>query len=97
MIVIDICLSDLPKEKIKTSQKNGKKYIALIVSKRRDVGQYGETHTVAISKPREERDEKTIYVGSGKEYMPKSEQTTTAAPQTSNPDPFTDPDDGLPF
>lgn len=45
---IDICLSDLPKEWIKKSEKNGKSYIKLTVSKKKEKDQYGKTHSVCI-------------------------------------------------
>ena len=69
MIALSICLSDLPKDKIKQAA-NGKKYINLILSERKEVGNYGETHTLAVSKTKEEREkgEPTVYVGSGQEW-----------------------------
>lgn len=69
MIRISICLSDLPKDKIITAL-NGKRYIDLILAKRQNEGKYGETHTLSVSKTKEERAAKTpaYYVGSGKEY-----------------------------
>jgi len=69
MIILSLCLSDIPKDKIKKAE-NGKCYTNLILSERKDVGQYGETHTLAVSKTKEEREAKvgTIYVGSGKLY-----------------------------
>jgi len=48
-INIDICLSDLPKEWIKKSDKNGKSYIKLTVSKKRQADQYGKTHSVSVN------------------------------------------------
>ena len=94
MITIDICLSDLPKEKIKQAN-NGKKYIQLILSERKTEGQYGETHTLTVSKSKEEREAKApnIYVGSGREFR------QSAPPQRVEDMPPADPfeDDGLPF
>lgn len=46
---IDICLSDLPPEWIKKSEKNGKKYIRLTVSKKKEADQYGKTHAVTVN------------------------------------------------
>ena len=40
-----ICLTDIPKELIKTG-KNGKKYLSVVVNKRKEVGQYGHTHYI---------------------------------------------------
>lgn len=101
MITIDICLTDLPKEKIRQAN-NGKKYIQLILSERQNVGRYGETHTLAVGKTREEREAKvpTIYVGSGKEYRPAAQSaappTQYAPPAQSAPAAAEDADD-LPF
>lgn len=67
MINVSICLTDIPKEAV-TLAKNGKKYINIIVSKRKEKDQYGSTHTVFISQTKEQRDKKEqkIYVGNGK-------------------------------
>lgn len=69
MIVLSLCLSDIDKKFVKTG-KNGKSYVNLIVNRRSKQSEYGETHTLAISKTKEERelDNKTIYVGSGRGY-----------------------------
>ncbi|MDR0755138.1 MAG: hypothetical protein LBF04_07100 [Prevotellaceae bacterium] len=77
MITISLCLSDKPKEKIKQAA-NGKKYINLILSERRETGKYGETHTLAVSKTKEEceANTETFYVGSGTQYVPKTEVIT---------------------
>jgi hypothetical protein len=46
---IDICLTDLPPEHIVKSEKNGKKYIKLTVSKKKEKDQYGKTHSVSVN------------------------------------------------
>ena len=68
LINISICLSDLPKESITTFEKNGKKYINLVVDEKREPDQYGKTHSVYVSQTKEEREAKTpkAYVGHGK-------------------------------
>jgi hypothetical protein len=70
MIVIDICLTDVPKELI-TEGKNGKKYLKLILNKRKSEGKFGETHTLQLSQTKEQREAKAapVYVGSGKEFQ----------------------------
>ena len=70
MIKISICLSDLPKEKI-TTAVNGKKYVDLIVSERREMSKYGDTHTIYVPQTKEEQQSNAqrIYVVKGKEYM----------------------------
>jgi hypothetical protein len=73
MINISICLSDLPKESLKKA-KNGKIYVNLCIAERKEVGKYDETHTVYVSQTSEERQsgKPTVFVGSGKEYIPRS-------------------------
>lgn len=44
---ISICLDDLPQEHI-TTAKNGKKYVNLTVSKKKEVDQYGKDLTVVV-------------------------------------------------
>ena len=69
MIVIDICLTDIPKEAI-TEGKNGKKYLKLVLNERKSEGKYGETHTLQLSQTKEQREAKAspVYIGSGKAY-----------------------------
>ena len=69
MINISLCLSDLPKEKIKKAQ-NGKKYINLCIAERKSADKYGNTHTLWVSQTKEEREQNIskTYVGNGKEY-----------------------------
>lgn len=70
MIVLNICVSDLPKDKI-IKGRNGKKYINLVLDERREVSQFGETHTITLSQSKEEREAKApkVFVGGGKEYV----------------------------
>ena len=88
MIKVSMCLSDLPKEKI-TEGKYGKKYINLILDKRKNEGKFGETHTLYVAQTEEERKEKTdkVYCGSGKEYIweNKTEQQEQPEPQRVEP------------
>ncbi len=44
---LNICLSDIPKEFITTSEKNGKKYIRLNMSRMREVREWG-THSIKV-------------------------------------------------
>jgi hypothetical protein len=69
MLILDICLSDLPSEAI-TTAKNGKKYIKLVCSERKTEGKFGETHYIALSQSVEERAAKkpAIYVGGARAY-----------------------------
>lgn len=69
MIVISVCLSDIPKQARRTAD-NGKVYASFVIDERKDKDQYGNTHSVSISQSKEQRaaKEKKVYVGSGKEY-----------------------------
>jgi hypothetical protein len=68
IINLSVCLSDLPKEKMKAAGKDSKIYINLVVADRREADAYGNTHTVYVSQTKEEREAKTAktYVGHGK-------------------------------
>lgn len=50
-IAVSICLSDLDKEADIKTAKNGKKYLNVVIGERRNVGKYGETHTVSVYNP----------------------------------------------
>jgi hypothetical protein len=93
LINISICLSDLPKDKVKQAG-NGKKYISLCVASRRETDTYGNTHTVYVSQTKEEREAKTgtVFVGAGKEFVPQA--VTAESVETM---PVADNNDDLPF
>lgn len=93
MIIIDLCLSDIPAEARTKSEKNGKVYAKFVIDERKEKDQYGNTHSVAINQTKEQREakEKKVYVGNGKELVfgnkkPDYEQL-----------PDSPPSDGLPF
>ena len=75
MEVINICLSDIDKSKIFTA-KNGKKYLSVVVTERKEVDQYGNDLVVYVSQSKDERDNKAQknYIGNGKTYQPFSRQ-----------------------
>lgn len=70
IINLSVCLTDLPKSKIKLAE-NGKKYISLTVRDLQNADAYGNTHTLFVSQTKEERDAKAnrTYVGRGKEVV----------------------------
>lgn len=89
MKVISVCLSDLPKDKITTSEKNGKKYISLVVDDRKEADQYGNDLTVYVNPTKEEREAKVakVYVGQGKTFnFDKKPSPQTAASSYDNDD-----------
>lgn len=92
MLILDICLSDLPASAM-TTAKNGKKYIKLVCAERKDPGKFGETHYIALSQTKEEREAKkaTTYVGGAKDY-----KSVTNKPVSKIEDTYKGGDD-LPF
>jgi uncharacterized protein YdbL (DUF1318 family) len=84
MLILDICLSDLPSEAI-TTAKNGKKYIKLVCAERKTEGKFGETHYIALSQTKEEREAKkaATYVGGAKNVSYKN---VTSEPKVSATD-----------
>ncbi len=94
LISVSICLSDIPKDKIKQAA-NGKKYLNLVVAQRKETSQYGETHTVFISQDKEERAANVdkVYIGGGKEF---TQPTPVSAEEIAAMPPAGELDD-LPF
>lgn len=68
LIRFSVCLSDIPEEFKKTSEKNGKIYIDLCITDRRERDFYGNDHSIYLTQTKEERYAKKprTYVGSGK-------------------------------
>ena len=90
-----LCLTDIPKELI-TTGKNGKKYLNIVVNKRREVSQFGMTHYVkAHCKKEQQREGVNYYIG---ELKPSSYQNNTAAGQATSSAPGGEnKEDDLPF
>lgn len=84
-ILLDICLSDLPKENIKTAS-NGKKYIKLLCAERKEADERGNDHYLKVYIPKEQRKEgeKPIYVGCGRAST-LVEKTAYSAPVQTAP------------
>lgn len=89
-----ICLTDIPKEFI-TEGKNGKKYVNFAVSKRKEVSQFGETHTITVSKPKDQRKEGEglTFIGGLKEWKGNGQQSSSPIQTTST----SAEEDDLPF
>lgn len=68
IINLSICLSDLPKEKLRKSEKNGKVYVNLTVSPRKEEDKFGNNVYAIVQQTKEEREAKAskTYVGEGK-------------------------------
>ncbi len=57
LININLCLSDIPQDKIFTS-KNGKKYLSICVTDRKEADQFGNDLTAYVNQSKEEREAK---------------------------------------
>ena len=99
MINISICVSDIPKESITTSEKNGKKYLNLVVTPKKETDQYGNTHGVHIGQTKDQREAKAdkVWIGNGKEYIFQDNQNTTNAPSQGSTQPAPSAENDLPF
>lgn len=66
-LLLDICLSDIPQERIKEA-RNGKLYTKIEVSELREKDERENDHSIKVYIPKAERDEgaKPIYIGRGK-------------------------------
>lgn len=84
-----ICLSDIPKELITKSEKNGKQYINIAVPKLKNKGKFNETHAITVNVPKDQRkpDDKTIFIGSLKTWEGNNKAQNNSSSQ----------DDDLPF
>ncbi|MCM1440632.1 MAG: hypothetical protein NC131_15755 [Roseburia sp.] len=95
-----ICLNDIPKELI-TTAKNGKKYLNVVVNRRREVGQYGHTHYIkAYAKKGTVSPDTNLYIGELKpsEYDNNGQQGGGYGGNAPGyPVPDNNGNDGLPF
>lgn len=68
MIVIDVCLSDIP-EWSRKKANNGKVYAKFCIVERKEKDKFDNTHTVYMNPTKEQRETKEAksYVGNGKE------------------------------
>lgn len=67
LINLSICLSDIPKDRIKKAS-NGKLYVGLTIRKRKEKDQYEQDIYSFISQTKEEREAKAdkVYTGNGR-------------------------------
>jgi hypothetical protein len=70
MIIIDICLSDIP-EWARKKANNGKVYAKFAVVERKEIDKFENTHTVYMNPTKEQREAKEAkcYVGNGKQLV----------------------------
>lgn len=104
MINLNICLSDIPKDKIREAV-NGKKYLDITVTDLQNVDEKGNTHKVAVRQSKEEREAKIppVYLGRGKEIIfnnaPQPRNTSKNDEKSGYSDPMLngEENDPLPF
>lgn len=73
LININLCLSDIPREKIFTS-KNGKQYLSICVTERKEPDNYGNDLTAYVNQSKEEREAKQPrhFIGTAKTLTKKA-------------------------
>ena len=89
---LDICLSDIPKERIKTAS-NGKKYLKAIINPRKAPDSDGYDHIAAFV-PKEERND-----GEGPAFIGRAQEKNFDRDRAQQPAPVADddPNDDLHF
>lgn len=100
---LDICLSDIPKERIKTAA-NGKKYLKAIIRPRKETDRDGYDHYIAAWVPKDQRnaDDRPVFIGRAQDRDARDEERARLyqQPKPSQPDDNDLPegnDTGLPF
>ena len=89
-LYLDICLSDIPKERIKTAA-NGKKYLKAIIHPRKQTDRDGYDHYIAAFIPKEERTDGPCF--NGRAQLKENDNQ----PRQAHDDFPADNDSGLPF
>lgn len=99
-LLLDICLSDIPRERIKEA-RNGKKYLKIEVSELREKDERDNDHSIKVYVPKAEREEgvKPTYIGRGKTMGTSSNGNSHAGNGNSRPmsEAGVPPKDDLPF
>jgi hypothetical protein len=75
MMIGSICLSDIPKDKVVVSEKNGKKYLNVVLWINAEPDKYGNNASIQVGLSKEEREDKIkpTYIGNLKYNKGKSE------------------------
>ena len=74
-----ICLTDIPKDKITTSEKNGKKYLNVTVWVNDEPDTYGNHASIQVSQTKKEREGKAP-----RSYIGNLKRPAAAAPPASD-------------
>lgn len=89
-----ICLSRIPKNKIKEDPKTGEKWVNITCAKMKEADNYGNTHTIYASQNKDKKKEDRTYIGKGKEFFFKEQIPSPES--VENMPPAKEPGD-LPF
>lgn len=76
-----ICLTDIPKDKITTSEKNGKKYLNISLWVNDEPDQYQNIASISVSQTKDEK-AKRVYIGNLK--YAQAAQAKAAPAQTQD-------------
>lgn len=78
-LIGSICLSDIPKEFIRTG-RDGKQYLPVYIGQRRQTSQYGHTHFIKVYVPKDRREEGVEYfIGEAKPSEYQTQQSRIMA------------------
>lgn len=78
-LIGSVCLSDIPKEFIRTG-RDGKQYLPVYIGQRRQTSQYGHTHFIKVYVPKERREEGVEYfIGEAKPSEYQTQQSRIMA------------------
>lgn len=85
-----ICLTDIPKEKITTSEKNGKKYLSISVWINDEPDQFNNNASIQVSQSKEERESggKKSYIGNLKYAQKPQDSASVKVPDLLEDLPF---------
>lgn len=81
-----ICLTDIPKEKITLSEKNGKKYLSIGIWVNDEPDQFQNIASITVSQSKEEREAKAkrVYIGNLRYAQAQQSAPPTPAPPAAS-------------
>ena len=94
-LYLDICLSDIPRERI-TTAKNGKKYLKAIIRPRKEPDRDGYDHYIAAFIPKDERQQGDSPAFIGRAQLKEYDQQQAPRQPQGHPAPV-DEENDLPF
>lgn len=88
LINASICLSDIPKDKITKSEKNGKSYLNIHIAVNDTKDNYGNDTSISVGQTKEEREANTkkVYLGNGKTFWTNENKSNKLEQSQSNED-----------